>query len=64
MSLAVSLKKCNKTENAFNIFPFTTEQVEDVKVLFNMIKVLLSLSPVFVLNLTAALVDIHHITVI
>ena len=25
--------------------PFTTEEVEDVKVLFNMLKVLLSLSP-------------------
>ena len=42
--------------------PFTTEQVEDVKVLFNMLKVLLSLSPVFFLDLSSTSTFIHHIS--
>ena len=40
--------------------PFTTEQVENVKVLFNMLKVLLSLSPAFFLDLSATSTVIHH----
>ena len=42
--------------------PFTTEQVEDVKVLFNMVKVFLSLGPVFFLDLCATITAItyHH----
>ena len=42
--------------------PFTTEQVEDVKVLFNILNVLLSLSPVFFLDLSASSTVIHHIS--
>ena len=40
--------------------PFTTEQVEDVKVLFNILYVLLSLSPVFFLDLSASSTVIHR----
>ena len=41
--------------------PFTTEQVEDVKVLFNVVKVFLSLGPVFFLDLCATIaVRQHH----
>ena len=40
--------------------PFTTEQVENVKVLFNMLKVLLSLSPAFFLDLSATSTVINH----
>ena len=42
--------------------PFTTEKVENVKVLFNMFKVLLSLSPVFFLDLSATSTVVHHIS--
>ena len=40
--------------------PFTTEQVEDVKVLFNMVKVFLSLGPVFFLDLCATIIAGSH----
>ena len=40
--------------------PFTTEQVEDVKVLFNMLKVFLSLGPVFFLDLCATVALMQH----
>ena len=40
--------------------PFTTEQVEDVKVLFNMVKVFLSLGPVFFLDLCATVALTQH----
>ena len=42
--------------------PFTTEEVEDVKVLFNMLKVLLSLSPAFFLDLCATRIISYHRT--
>ena len=41
--------------------PFTTEQVEDVKVLFNMVKVFLSLGPVFFLDLCATIAVRYHL---
>ena len=40
--------------------PFTTEQVEDVKVLFNMVKVFLSLGPVFFLDFSATSIAVRH----
>ena len=42
--------------------PFTTEQVEDVKVLFNVVKVFLSLGPAFFLDLSATIIAVrnHH----
>ena len=40
--------------------PFTTEQVEDIKVLFNMVKVFLSLGPVFFLDLSATIIARNH----
>ena len=42
--------------------PFTTEQVEDVKVLFNILKVLFCLCPVFFLDLSAETSAVHHYT--
>ena len=42
--------------------PFTTEQVEDVKVLFNILKVLFCLCPVFFLDLSAQASAVHHYT--
>ena len=42
--------------------PFTTEQVEDVKVLFNVVKFFFSLGPVFFLDLCATIIAVrnHH----
>ena len=40
--------------------PYTTEQVEDVKVLINIVKVLISLGPVFLLEIAATLSSIYH----
>ena len=40
--------------------PFTTEQVEDVKVLFNMVKVFLSLGPVFFLDFSATSIALRY----
>ena len=40
--------------------PFTLEQAEDIKVLFNMVKVFLSLGPVFFLDLSANIVARNH----
>ena len=40
--------------------PFTTEEVEDFKVLFNILKVLLSLSPTFFLDLCATRIISDH----
>ena len=42
--------------------PFTTEEVEDVKVLFNILKVLLSLGPTFFLDLCATRIISDHPT--
>ena len=42
--------------------PFTTEEVEDVKVLFNMLKVLLSLGPIFFLDQCATRIISHYRT--
>ena len=39
--------------------PFTTEQVEDVKVLFGMLKVLISLGPAFLLDFAVTMSAIH-----
>ena len=39
--------------------PFTTEQVEDVKVLFGMLKVLISLGPAFLLDFAVTMSVIH-----
>ena len=43
--------------------PYSTEQVEDVKVLLNIVKVLVSLGPVFLLDYAANLssINYHHI---
>ena len=40
--------------------PFTTEQVEDVKVLINMVKVLLSVGPIFLLDLSSKMSVLVH----
>ena len=40
---------------------FTTEQVEDVKSLLNIAKVLMSLGPAFLLNLTCMAIFRHHV---
>ena len=40
--------------------PYTTEQVEDVKVLINIVKVLVALGPVFLLDVAATLSSISH----
>jgi len=40
--------------------PFTTEQVEDVKVLLNLIKVLLSVGPIFLLDLSSKISVLVH----
>ena len=40
--------------------PFTTEQVEDVKSLLNITKVLISLGPAFLLDLTGITIFRHH----
>ena len=40
--------------------PFTTEEVEDVKVLFNMLKVLLSLGPILFLDQCATRIISHY----
>ena len=40
--------------------PFTTEEVEDVKVLFNMLKVLLSIGPIFFLDQCATRIISHY----
>ena len=39
--------------------PFTTEQVEDVKVLFGMLKVLISLGPAFLFDFAVTMSVIH-----
>ena len=46
--------------------PFTTEQVEDVKVLFNVVKFFFSLGPVFFLDLCATIIAVrnHHLILI
>ena len=41
--------------------PFTTEQVEDVKVMVNIIKILIALSPYFLLELTGDTLLAHHL---
>ena len=41
--------------------PFTTEQVEDVKSLLSIAKVLISLGPAFLLNLTCMAIFRHHV---
>ena len=40
--------------------PYTTEQVEDVKVMFNILKIVFSFGPVFLLECSAASSFIHH----
>ncbi len=40
--------------------PFTTEQVEDVKVMINIVKVLITLSPFFLLELTGNTELVHY----
>ncbi len=40
--------------------PFTTEQVEDVKVMINIVKVLITLSPFFLLELTGITELVHY----
>ena len=41
--------------------PFTTEQVEDVKVLFNMLKIFLAICPIFFLDFSAISSVMYHI---
>ena len=42
--------------------PFTTEQVEDVKVMLNMFKIILTLGPVFTLESAACYSFLNHVT--
>ena len=42
--------------------PFTTEQVEDVKVMLNMFKIILTSGPVFILESAACLSFLNHLT--
>ena len=42
--------------------PFTTEQVEDVKVMINIVKVWIALGPYFLLELTGSIVLAHYIS--
>ncbi len=42
--------------------PFTTEQVEDVKVMINIVKVLIALGPYFLLELTGSTFLAHYIS--
>ena len=40
--------------------PYTTEQVEDVKVFLNMMKIIFSMAPAFMLNIVATVSSINH----
>ena len=40
--------------------PYTTEEVEDVKVFLNMMKIIFSMGPVFMLDFVATISSINH----
>ena len=40
--------------------PYTTEQVEDVKVFLNMMKIIFSMGPAFILDFVATISSINH----